>query len=87
MRYAQVDTTNVVVSTCTALFTCKGKCICEVTLTLPPHHPTFNISCSLLQIYREIKEQGYTETGREVYRFLVPLRRLFVFCVCAKLEA
>lgn len=28
-----------------------------------------------LQIYREIKEQGYTGTDREVYRFLVPLRR------------
>ena len=28
-----------------------------------------------LQIYREIKEQGYPGTDREVYRFLVPLRR------------
>jgi len=28
-----------------------------------------------LQIYREIKEQGYTGSEREVYRFLVPLRR------------
>ncbi len=28
-----------------------------------------------LQLYREIKEQGYTGTDREVYRFLVPLRR------------
>jgi transposase len=28
-----------------------------------------------LQIYREIKEQGYTGTEKMVYRFLVPLRR------------
>lgn len=28
-----------------------------------------------LQIYREIKEQGYTGTQRQVYLFLVPLRR------------
>lgn len=28
-----------------------------------------------LQLYREIKEQGYKGTEREVYRFLVPLRR------------
>jgi len=28
-----------------------------------------------LQIYREIKEQGYTGTEKTVYRFLVPLRR------------
>ena len=27
------------------------------------------------QIYREIKEQGYTGTERQMYRFLVPLRR------------
>lgn len=28
-----------------------------------------------LQIYREIKEKGYTGTDRQVYRFLTPLRR------------
>jgi transposase len=28
-----------------------------------------------LQIYREIKEQGYTGTEKTVYRFLVPLRK------------
>jgi len=28
-----------------------------------------------IQIYNEIKEQGYTGTQRQVYRFLVPLRR------------
>src|SRR5258708_29199513 len=28
-----------------------------------------------LQIYGEIKEKGYTGTDRQVYRFLVPLRR------------
>lgn len=28
-----------------------------------------------LQIYREIKEKGYTGTDRQVYRFLVPLRK------------
>jgi transposase len=28
-----------------------------------------------LQLYREIKEKGYTGTDRQVYRFLMPLRR------------
>ncbi len=28
-----------------------------------------------LQLYREMKEQGYTGTQRQVYQFLVPLRR------------
>lgn len=28
-----------------------------------------------LQLYREIQERGYTGTDRQVYRFLVPLRR------------